>query len=259
LNDFFRQRNILGTWETYFTLQGTHAQNYHIFTPAEGKDWCMVWGPAQWLKELPHANAACAYNFKPGQPGHLVLEFWITPFDYAGAEGPQRAVESVLKENKIIGLSWAVIDYDDVHSGDTNNGFWNLSRQHTMYGNADQLVAFKLMPLEPLPQTLRSPMVVPGRGHGPAARRLQGPFHRQNHLLEMGFRRRRNFSRTKPGSHLQGSRALRRRALGRRAGGQIAPGQSLGRGGEMRTLWRRASSVPVMAASCRQSQNIDQP
>lgn len=146
---FMPARDVLGKWETFLTLQGTHAQNYHIFTPAEGKDWCMVWGPAQWLKELPYANAACKYNFRPGQPGHLVLEFWITPFDYAGAEGPQRAVESVLKENKIIGLSWAVIDYDDVHSGDTNNGFWNLSSHHTMYGNADQLVAFKLMPLEP--------------------------------------------------------------------------------------------------------------
>lgn len=146
---FSPARDILGQWETYLTLQGTQAQNYHIFTPAEGKDWCMVWGPAQWLKELPYANSACNYHFRPGQPGHLILEFWITPFDYAGAEGPQRAVESVLKENKIIGLSWAVIDYDDAHSGGTNNGFWNLSSHHTMYGNADQLVAFKLMPLEP--------------------------------------------------------------------------------------------------------------
>ena len=142
-------RDILGKWETYLTLQGAHAQNYHIFTPAEGKDWCMVWGPEQWVKELPYANAAQKYDFKPGQPGHYVLEFWITPFDYAGAEGPQRAVESVLMENKIIGLSWAVIDYDDVNSGSTNNGFWNLSRHHTMYGNADYLCPFKLMPLEP--------------------------------------------------------------------------------------------------------------
>jgi hypothetical protein len=149
IEKFAPARDVLGQWETYFTLQGTHAQNYHIFTPAEGKDWCMAWGPAQWTKELPYANHACTYNFRPGQPGHLVLEFWITPFDYAGAEGPQRAVETVLKENKIIGLSWAVIDYDDVHSGDTNNGFWNLSSHHTMYGNADQLVAFQLMPLEP--------------------------------------------------------------------------------------------------------------
>jgi PKD repeat protein len=52
-------------------------------------------------------------------------------------------------------MSWAVIDYDDVNSGDKNNGFWNLSRKHTMYGNASELVAFKLMPLEP---ALRKPI-----------------------------------------------------------------------------------------------------
>jgi hypothetical protein len=148
IGQFMPATNYLSQWEAYLTLQGAHAQNYHIFTPAEGKDWCMVWGPEQWVKELPYANAAQKYDFKPGQPGHYVLEFWITPFDYAGAEGPQRAVESVLKENNTIGLSFALIDYDDVNSGSTNNGFWNLSRHHTMYGQADYLCAFKLMPLE---------------------------------------------------------------------------------------------------------------
>jgi hypothetical protein len=146
--EFETNRDILGRWETYMTLQNAHAQNYHIFTPAEGKDWCMFWGPQQWVKELPYANHAYSYKFRPGESGHLVLEFWITPFDYAGAEGPKRAVESVLKENKIIGLSWAVIDYDDVNARG-NNGFWNLSRHHTMFGNADYLCRFKLMPLEP--------------------------------------------------------------------------------------------------------------
>jgi PKD repeat protein len=52
----------------------------------------------------------------------------------------------VLTENKIIGLCWAIIDYDDVN-GRRNNGFWNLSRQHRMYGNAWYLCAFQLMPL----------------------------------------------------------------------------------------------------------------
>jgi len=147
--EFETNRGILGRWETYMTLQNAHAQNYHIFTPAEGKDWCMFWGPQQWVKDLPYANHACTYNFRPGQPGHLVLEFWITPFDYAGAEGPKRAVESVLTENKIIGLSWAVIDYMDPNSGAASYGFWNLSRHHTFFGNADYLCQFKLMPLEP--------------------------------------------------------------------------------------------------------------
>jgi uncharacterized membrane protein len=76
------------------------------------------------------------------------LEFWVTPFDYAGMD-PKRAVESQLTENKIIGLCWAVIDYIDPNSGGSNNGFWNLSRHHTFFGNADQLCQFKLMPLEP--------------------------------------------------------------------------------------------------------------
>jgi hypothetical protein len=133
--------------EAHWAIHGLHAQNYHIFTPAENKDWCMAWSAATWIKEFPWSNAAYSYNFKPGESGKLVLEFWITPFDYAGPEGPQRAVESVLYENKIIGLSFAVIDYDNVKTN-SDNGFWNLSRHHKMYGNASELCAFKLMPLE---------------------------------------------------------------------------------------------------------------
>ena len=132
----------------HWAIHGVHAQNYHIFTPAVGKDWCLAWGAATWIKELPWANAAQSFDFKPGEPGHYTLEFWITPFDYAGPEGPQRAVESVLMENKIIGLAWAVIDYDDVRAKGSN-GFWNLSPKHTMYGHASELCAFRLMPLEP--------------------------------------------------------------------------------------------------------------
>ncbi|MBC7874520.1 MAG: PKD domain-containing protein [Ferruginibacter sp.] len=134
-------------WEAYFSFHGVHAQNYHIFTPAEGKDWALAWGSQPWIKDLPYANAAYNYDFKPGDSGRLVLEFWITPFDYAGAEGPVRAVESNLFDNKIISLSWAVIDYDDVNDR-KKQGFWNLSRQHKMYGNASYLLPFTLMPLD---------------------------------------------------------------------------------------------------------------
>ncbi|HEX8350436.1 MAG TPA: PKD domain-containing protein [Hymenobacter sp.] len=138
----------LGWSEAYFSFHGVHAQNYHIFTPAEGKDWALAWGSQPWIKELPYANAAYHYNFRPGKAGKLILEFWITPFDYAGAEGPVRAVESKLEENKKIGMSWAVLDYDDVNDVKKQD-FWNLSREHKMYGNASFLLPFTLMPLEP--------------------------------------------------------------------------------------------------------------
>jgi hypothetical protein len=135
--------------ELYYDFQNRRAQNYHVFTPALDKDWCMVWGPQQWLKELPYSNAACSYNFKPGESGKLTLEFWITPFAYASPEGPKASVESELTENKIIGLSYAILDYGDVTAHQQQfKAFWNLSRHHTSYGNASQLVAFKLMPLE---------------------------------------------------------------------------------------------------------------
>lgn len=137
----------LDRWETYFAYHGVHAQNYHIFTPAEGKDWALAWGCQPWIKELPYSNIAYNYNFKPGESGKLIAEFWITPFDYAGAEGPVRAVKSVLSDNKKIGLTWAVIDYDNVEI-DTIMGFWNLSRHHKMYGNSSLGTLFTLMPLE---------------------------------------------------------------------------------------------------------------
>jgi PKD domain len=141
------QNTKLAGSDAFFQLQGVHAQNYHIFTPAPERDWAFVWGPQTWIKELPWANAAYNYNFKHGESGKLILEFWITPFDYAPFEGPERAVVSKLTENKLIGLSWAVLDYDGPDEKDYK-GFWNLSHKTTMYGNADDLVAFRLMPLE---------------------------------------------------------------------------------------------------------------
>ena len=139
--------------ETHFLYHGVHAQNYHIFTPAEGKDWAMVWGSQPWIKDLPYANAAYKYNFKPGDSGKLVLEFFVTPFDHAPPD-PARAVQTQLTEDKIIGMSWAILDYDD-EKAESYAGFWNLSHKTTMYGDASDLVAFRLMPLE---KNLRKPV-----------------------------------------------------------------------------------------------------
>ena len=133
--------------ESYFTFQNVHAQNYHIMTPpARGESWTMVWGPQQWLKDFPWANQAYDYSFSHGEGGLLRMEFYITPFDSADARGPEFSVPSSLKEGGHIGLCWAVIDFD---GGEKNNGFWNLSPHHTMYGDASLEMDFVLCPLEP--------------------------------------------------------------------------------------------------------------
>lgn len=134
--------------ENNWAIHGVAAQNYHVMTPAVGKDWTMAWNAGTWTKNFPWASAKTNFNFKHGESGKLVLEFYITVFDYAGPEGPERAVQSVFRDNKIIGLSFAVIDYD-APNAPGGSGFWNLSRQHTMYGQASELCAFRLMPIEP--------------------------------------------------------------------------------------------------------------
>ena len=68
--------------------------------------------------------------------------------ELAAYEGPERSVESKLWENKVIGMSWSVLDYDD-EKGTKYRGFWNLSHKTTMYADASDLVAFRLMPIEP--------------------------------------------------------------------------------------------------------------
>ena len=146
--DFINNPQIADPMDAHFRFKGVHAQNYHIFTPpGEGRDWAMVWGCQPWIRDLPYSNHAYSYNFKEGESGHLILEFWITPFDYAPYDGPEGAVESKLEENKIIGLSWSVLDYDQDNGKYT--GFWNLSHKTRVDSNASCQVAFRPMPLEP--------------------------------------------------------------------------------------------------------------
>ena len=145
-DEFRLNSEVLSRIDAFFALQNVHAQNYHIMTPpTPGKAWTMVWGVQQWLKELPYANYAYSYDFKHGESGTLKFEFYITPFDYASPDGPASSAESRLYEGKKIGLCWAVIDYD---GGFGNNGFWNLSKHHRMFGNASMERLFTLMPLE---------------------------------------------------------------------------------------------------------------
>lgn len=143
INDY--RKDKLDWWSGYSLFHGVHAQNYHINIPAKEKSWAMVWGCQPWINELPWANGEYNYNFKQGESGKLVLEFWITPFDYAPYDGPARAVVSKLKENGVIALSWAIIEVDEK---DSMEAFYNLSHVTTMDGNASDFVAFRLMPPE---------------------------------------------------------------------------------------------------------------
>ena len=141
---FIGNAQIKDPIENQITFSGVHAQNYHIFTPPINNDWCLVWGCQPWIKYFPYANYAYSYNFKHGESGKLILEFWITPYDYAPFEGPEQAIESKLNEDSIIGLSWSILEFD----GASRDGHCNLSHNTKMVSDASYLCAFRLMPLE---------------------------------------------------------------------------------------------------------------
>ena len=141
---FIHNPQIKDPIENHFAFSGVHAQNYHIFTPPVNNCWCLVWGCQPWIAEFPWANYAYTYDFKPGESGRLVLECWITPFDYAPHEGPGKAVVSQLRENTLIGLSWSILDFD----GGKRDGHYNLAHNVKMVSDASYLCAFRLMPVE---------------------------------------------------------------------------------------------------------------
>lgn len=139
--------------ENHMQFSGVHAQNYHIYTPPVNDAWVLVWGSQPWIGEFPYAHYAYDYDFHHGDRGSLILEGWITPFDHAPSSGPEDAIVSKLFENKIIGLSWSILDFD----GDKREGHINLSHNTAMVKDASYLCAFQLMPLsEHFLDTLRA-------------------------------------------------------------------------------------------------------
>ena len=147
-NEMLKNSNRMGDAPahiaTHMRFSGVHAQNYHIYTPPVNGAWTLVWGNQPWIAEFPQANYAFDYDFRQGESGKLVLEFWITPYDYAPHAGPKTARESQLKENDYIGLSWSILDFD----GDQREGHVNLSHDVRMVKDASYLCAFRLLPLE---------------------------------------------------------------------------------------------------------------
>jgi hypothetical protein len=140
------EKKRVGIESLHSRVHGTHAQNYHIFTPPGDRDWTMVWGAAQWIKALPYSLAAYSGEVRHGEGGRLTLEMFITPFDHADYQGPAQSVVTPLVENMRIGLGLVTLDYDGPGQRD---GVYNITTSKKMVADASDLCAFRLMPLEP--------------------------------------------------------------------------------------------------------------
>ena len=143
--DLSGEEFIFLDYEKYIYTEGSHAQNYHIFTPQMNKGWAMVWNCPPWLNKLPYMNCASSYTFHQGESGKLIMECWIAPFDYVSFDGPEYSVESMLTENAVIGLSWLIADWDGPGK---RHALPSLSHDVLQVRDASYLRPFRLMPLE---------------------------------------------------------------------------------------------------------------
>ncbi len=148
---FINSDQIKNPIDNYMNYAGRHAQNYHIFTPPVRNSWVLVWGSNPWAGYFPQSNHAYNYSFKPGESGKLILECYITPYDYAPNAGPKYSVETQLEEGNLIGLSWSILDFD----GGKRDGHYNLAHDVKMVSNGSYLCGFRLMPIE---ASLRKPI-----------------------------------------------------------------------------------------------------
>jgi hypothetical protein len=139
------EAKMLDRNKLYKKFHGVHAQNYHINVPPGGKHWAFVWGGNDWISYFPYANWAYDAPVKQGESGRVVLEFYVTCFDYAPYEGPVRAVESVLDENELIALGWAVLEHEATNGRESH---WTLAPNGRMTSDASHFCPFRLMPME---------------------------------------------------------------------------------------------------------------
>ena len=177
----------LSEWDSHFAFKGVHAQNYHIFTPpGEGRDWVFVWGCQPWIARLPYANHAYSYDFAEGESGRLVLEFWITPFDYAPYEGPERAVVSKLVEKH---AHRPVVGRARLRRGQPLVRRLLESLPQDPHGlRRLQFVRLQAhAACQRLAPAARSAVGIPSGRYGPQISGLQRPFSRHHHLLVVGF------------------------------------------------------------------------
>jgi len=128
-------------------LQNTHAQNYHVYFHEREANHLWAWGEQRWLEEEPYGKAASVYDGVHGSSGLCVLEFWVTPYNYAHPDGPQLSAPAELAAGDTIGMSYAVLDWEEDETPGTVH-FWALADTVLMYCNADFTADFVLAPRE---------------------------------------------------------------------------------------------------------------
>jgi len=148
-------------------LCGCHAQNYHVYLigpPGASHAW--LWGDQKWLLAPPYAAFASRHQGSLHGPGRVTLEFYVTPFNYADASGPERSAQAVLVPGATIGIGWLRLDEDGLDEQNRRKGDQYYFGHHIrLYRDADHCFEFALDPAVPGVRPPRTGTLRPRRRH----------------------------------------------------------------------------------------------
>ena len=129
-------------------LCGCHAQNYHVYLvspPGPAHAW--VWGDQKWLLGPPYAAFADRHQGQTHGPATVTLEFYVTPFNYAGTAGPHVSAPAPLVPGQKIGVGWLRLDEDGPDEAHRRPGDeYYFGRHRRLYRNADHCFEITLDP-----------------------------------------------------------------------------------------------------------------
>ena len=102
--------------EAHWAIHGVQAQNYHIFTPALDKDWCMAWGCADVDQGISVGQRRLLLQFQAGRgrqadAGILGSRRSTTP----GPKVRSAPSNRCCARTRSSACAWAVMDYGDVN------------------------------------------------------------------------------------------------------------------------------------------------
>lgn len=133
--------------------RGRHAQTAHYRWPAlEPFGWKWFWmSDSDWHDKDPYACCADSYtlNGTHGSEATFQTEWYTVAWDDYDHAGPETSVRHDFVEGEIIGMGMQIIDNDNGPSAeDPRTAKWSLGGQSDIYGNADSISDFILLPIE---------------------------------------------------------------------------------------------------------------
>lgn len=149
---FWEQNAESMTEDEIKRTRGRQAQTSHYrWPPLEPFGWKWFWmTDANWHDKEPYACCQDSYTLKGshGTEATFQAEWYTVAWDDFNWQDPAGSIRHDFVEGEIIGSGLQVVDNDNGTEEDPKTAKWALGGQSDIYGNADSISDFILLPVD---------------------------------------------------------------------------------------------------------------